>query len=108
MKTLCLGCSTIVEPFRNGRCRECWRAVERKRSRTRRQPHLQNAAWRKLSRETISSHVAKYGLVCPGYGVPQHGVKSRADLTTDHVEARSLAGGVQVLCRSCNSRKGNR
>lgn len=27
------------------------------------------------------------------------------DLTTDHVVAGSLAGGVQVLCRRCNSRK---
>jgi hypothetical protein len=108
MKTICLGCSQIVEPWRNGRCRECWRGVERKRSRTRQQPHLHNSAWRKLSRETISRHIARYGLVCPGYGVQQHGVSQRSDLTTDHVKARSLDAGVQVLCRSCNARKGNR
>lgn len=108
MKTLCLGCSRIVEPYRNGRCRECWRAVERKRSRTRRQPHLQNAAWRKLARDTVDRHVQRYGLVCPGYGVAMHAVAERRDLTVDHVKARSLDDGVQVLCRSCNARKGNR
>ena len=27
------------------------------------------------------------------------------DLTTDHVVPGSLAGGVQVLCRPCNSKK---
>lgn len=105
MKTLCLGCSRIVEPFRNGRCRECWRAVERKRSRTRRQPHLQNAAWRKLARDTIDRHIAKYGLVCPRC---LREVAVRRDLTCDHVKARSLEQGVQVLCRSCNAKKGDR
>lgn len=29
------------------------------------------------------------------------------DLTTDHVIAGTLAGGVRVLCRPCNSRKGD-
>lgn len=33
---------------------------------------------------------------------------STDDLTTDHIQARSLEAGVQVLCRSCNGRKGNR
>lgn len=30
------------------------------------------------------------------------------DLTVDHVIAGSIAGGIMVLCRSCNSSKGNR
>lgn len=30
------------------------------------------------------------------------------DLTVDHVIPRSLEGGVQVLCRKCNSAKGGR
>ena len=105
MKTLCLGCSRIVEPHKNGRCRECWRAVERKRSRTRKQPHLQNVAWRKLARETVDRHIARYGLVCPRCS---RQVATRRDLTVDHIAPRSLEAGVQVLCRSCNASKGGK
>lgn len=105
MKTLCLGCSRIVEPYRRGRCRECWRAVERKKSSTRKQPHLHNSEWRRLQRETIDRHIARYGMVCPRC---LQRIASRRDLTVDHIKAGSLEAGVQVLCRSCNARKGNR
>src|SRR5262249_40251900 len=41
--------------------------------------------------------------MCPGW---QRGPHAATDLVVDHVSPRTLAGGVQVLCRACNSRKG--
>lgn len=43
-----------------------------------------------------------YGDWCPGYRREAH---AATDLTLDHVIAGTLAGGTQVLCRSCNDRK---
>lgn len=40
-----------------------------------------------------------------GHGEP---CGARSDLTADHVVPRSLEGGVAVLCRSCNTKKGGR
>lgn len=56
--------------------------------------------WDAISREAI--RLAPFCVKC----------NSRADLTTDHIIPRSRGGtdgadNLQVLCRSCNSGKGN-
>lgn len=54
----------------------------------------------------VDAHRARYGNVCPGFGRPPH---PAADLTADHIREVSRGGSpigpLQVLCRSCNSRK---
>lgn len=66
--------------------------------------NLYGGPWRRLSRDVIAAHRAMWGDWCPGYGTAGH---VAADLTVDHVVAGTTTGGVRVLCRSCNSRKGN-
>lgn len=78
------------------------------RSATREQPWY-GGDWRKVSTEARQAHVARYGLVCPGYGQRRaHRVDSIRDLTLDHVAPRSRDAGLVVLCRSCNSSKGGK
>lgn len=60
--------------------------------------------WTATSKRIRTEHVATHGQVCPGWKRPAH---TATDLTVDHVVAGSLSGGVQVLCRSCNTRKRN-
>lgn len=67
-------------------------------------PHL-TGPWQRITREAVAAWRAEHGDWCPGYGRSPH---PATDLTTDHVEAGTLAGGVAILCRSCNSRKGAR
>jgi HNH endonuclease len=66
--------------------------------------------WQSVVRYAIEVHVRLFGWTCPGWGVPSH---HSVDLTGDHELALSLGGlssaaNVQILCRSCNARKGNR
>lgn len=87
------------------RCREHQRAVERSQQRTspsKATRHLDRAR----RRAAVVAHRARHGDWCPGFGVPAH---ASADLTADH--RRELQDGgrwdgpLDVLCRSCNSRK---
>ncbi|MBN1629925.1 MAG: HNH endonuclease [Thermoleophilia bacterium] len=76
------------------------------RERRRRRPY--NHAERKLKEETVAAWVGVHGWVCPGYRRDPH---PSMDLTADHI-IPIVAGGdplgpMQVLCRSCNARKGN-
>lgn len=71
-------------------------------SRSHRAPMYDTPEWRKLRRVTLARHRATVGEWCPGFRRPGH---PSADLTVDHVIPGTTAGGVQVLCRSCNSRK---
>jgi 5-methylcytosine-specific restriction protein A len=76
------------------------------RERRRRRPY--NHAERVLKEKVVKEWVAVYGWVCPGYQCPSH---PSTDLTADHI-VPIVAGGdplgpMQVLCRRCNSRKGN-
>ena len=54
----------------------------------------------------IVAWVGTHGWVCPGYGVPAH---ESHDLTADHIAPIGRGGDplgrLQVLCRSCNSRR---
>lgn len=102
----CLDCSTRIPS--GSRCSGCDTKRERVRSRERGTPEHYRGSWRRISREAREAHVRRYGLVCPGWKVPQHRVAAFRDLTADHVIAGRLDGGVVVLCRSCNSRKGRR
>ena len=54
----------------------------------------------------VAAHRAQHGDWCPGWGRPAH---ASTDLTADHIVEISHGGApdgdLQVLCRSCNSRK---
>jgi len=54
--------------------------------------------WQAFAARAVTEHVAMFGHLCPGWRRPAH--PSR-DLTLDHVGD----GTLQILCRSCNSRK---
>lgn len=99
----CLECGIRIPS--GSRCARHADTHERSRRRGRRQPWY-GGDWRKVSKRAREEHVARHGLTCPGYGVPAHRVDSIDDLTLDHVTPRSTSGGLQVLCRSCNGRKG--
>lgn len=103
-KTRCIDCPRIVVPYRKGRCETCWNAHERKRDsgRQRDRPWYRGE-WRRVSRQAIKDHVKRYGYRCPHCDSAH---PERNPLTADHVVPRSLEGGVRVLCRSCNSSKG--
>lgn len=101
----CLGCRRKIAS--GSRCERCDRGRARERQRHREQPWY-GGDWRKVSRTMREDHVARYGLVCPGYQRAPHRVGSISDLTVDHVQARTRSGGLVVLCRSCNSSKGDR
>ncbi|MEM6109505.1 HNH endonuclease signature motif containing protein [Mycobacterium sp. 050272] len=54
----------------------------------------------------VDAHRAQHGDWCPGFNRPPH---HSTDLTADHIDEISRGGApdgeLQVLCRSCNSRK---
>ncbi|WP_454175004.1 hypothetical protein [Gordonia sputi] len=60
-------------------------------------------------RAAVSAHRERHGDWCPGFGRAAH---RSADLTADHrreiQEGGSPSGALDVLCRSCNSRKAKR
>lgn len=67
-------------------------------------------AWRKTAAAAVARHRGLYGDWCPGWQVPPH---AATDLTADHRVPKSQGGtdepwNLQVLCRSCNSRKRDR
>ncbi len=55
---------------------------------------LHGAAWSRMARAWVVAHP-----VCIECGATE-------DLTCDHIEPGTLRGGLQTLCRSCNSKKG--
>lgn len=86
------------------RCSNCETSHQHKRNQ--RRSHYQGD-WPRLARQAIANHLATYGPVCPGWQRPSHTVEP-SSLTADHINPRSLADGIGVLCRGCNARKGNR
>lgn len=95
MPRLCLDCGT---PTTSTRCRTC--QAPRTKARNQSRPHL-TGDWPALSRKLRAAHVEQHGWVCPGWHTPPH---PATDLVVDHVTARSRHA-LQVLCRTCNSRK---
>lgn len=78
---------------------------------TRTQRGLDNR-WLRLRDRMVRDHVSAHGWVCPGYDRPLHPVEP-GELTGDHRIPRSVRpdlalepSNVDVLCASCNSRKG--
>lgn len=69
-----------------------------------------DAKWRKMRKEAVLAHVARFGEVCPGWGVPPH-TATKASLEGDHRVSLAAGGknepsNIDVLCRKCNARKG--
>lgn len=100
----CLGCGVLVRTEKKNmgaRCPSCENA-RKKSTPGRRTPHIFSSAqrgygyrWRQLSKEARRTHP-----FCMDCG-------TNKDLTADHLHwpARTLAD-VEVVCRSCNSRRG--
>lgn len=107
MKRPCLepGCPHLAPPGKP-RCPTHQAAHDRPRNarRNARRTHYRGD-WAAIARAAVEAHRATHGDWCPGWNRPPH---PATDLTCDHVIPRSLAAGVQVLCRSCNARKGAR
>jgi DNA primase len=92
VKRPCLDCGVLAE---GSRCATHERA--RQRARNAQRPWYAGD-WRRIAKEAIAAH--PYCARCRTRGTAAN------PLTVDHVEPRSLAAGVQVLCLSCNAKKG--
>ncbi len=86
------GCPHITTGT-NTRCTNCQRIWKRAKNAS--QPH-HRGGWAKLAKQQRERQPW-----CSQCG-------ARTDLTADHVTPGSLAGGLDTLCRSCNSSKGAR
>jgi len=66
--------------------------------------------WQRLSARVIARHRGQHGNWCPGHGRDPH---PASDLTADHIVPLAAGGApldlgnLTVLCRSCNSTKGD-
>jgi hypothetical protein len=82
-------------------------ACTRHGSRARSTQPERSHAERQRRAQAVRAHVARFGWWCQGYGLPPH---PSVDLTADHRLPVSLGGSpdgeLDVLCRSCNTRKG--
>jgi 5-methylcytosine-specific restriction protein A len=107
MMRLCAGCGKIIPAGSRSssgyKCEPCRKEYERNKSRRRRRTPNERARRQAL----ISRHVAEFGNVCPGWECEPH---PATDLTADHLlpvaRGGNEEGELQVLCRSCNSRRG--
>jgi 5-methylcytosine-specific restriction protein A len=95
----CLNCGTLTS--NRTRCATC--ESEHQSARNQRRVHY-HGDWQRTSKQARDAWVNEHGWVCPGYGRQAH---PATDLTVDHVTPRDDTT-LTVLCRSCNSRKGNR
>jgi 5-methylcytosine-specific restriction protein A len=93
-------------------CPNCRRARDTKRNAARRTAGHTSSAWQSLSRSILKAWRLQHGEWCPGD--EQHGSHPCSDLTCDHVTPISRGGqlldrgNIRVVCRSANSRRGNR
>lgn len=106
----CLNCSRLTRnPSRCDPCQAAWQArTDQLRGSATQRGY--DAQWQRIARRAVATHKAQHGDWCPGWQVPAH---PATDLTADHTVPLSRGGGstsdnVSVLCRGCNSRKGNR
>lgn len=99
------GCPTLSD---RPRCPKHQAQVDRHQRRTtptkvNRGPDIQRRA------AAVAAHRATRGDWCPGFERSPH---ASADLTADHVHDQQAGGAwdgeLEVMCRSCNSRKGRR
>ena len=106
---VCLGAKGepcgVLTTRKGGRCDVHKSAAKRGRSGA-----YRSHRWRKLSQEVIAAWTREHGWLCPGWHRAPH--PSR-DLTTDHVVGLAAGGAafdrrnLAVLCRGCNTAKGN-
>lgn len=107
---LCLG-STLHPPghtitLRGSRCQACAAVTETARTRAKRQRRPYTSTEQTRRRAAVDAHRRQHGDWCPGWQRAPH---PATDLTADHVTPVAAGGHetgpLQVLCRSCNSRK---
>lgn len=95
------GCPRVTE---GSRC-----SVHRLRPQRKAQAPIPHAE-RKRRRLLREEHVARHGLVCPGYARPPHRVASIRELSADHITPTSMGGPMdgplRVLCARCNAGRG--
>lgn len=119
---LCSECPQLAQPG-SRRCerhykppRKPWnnnqyRANRRKTSGSK---YQQSQSWRErqYKRVTVENYIKQYGYLCPGYEVPPHIVGKDNPLTADHIVPKHAGGDpfgpLRVLCRKCNSRRGQK
>jgi 5-methylcytosine-specific restriction protein A len=96
-----------ADPNHRGPCERHARADRLHRTRT--TPTKRTRDWTEINRRraAVKAWRDKHGDWCPGHGRPGH---ASSDLTADHVTPIARGGDprgpLQVLCRSCNSRRG--
>lgn len=67
-------------------------------------------AWQRIAKTVLARHRRLHGNWCPGWQRPAH---PATDLTVDHYIPKAQGGtddpeNLWVLCRACNSAKGDR
>lgn len=103
----CLNCSKLTRnASRCDTCQAAWQA-QHDQQRGSASQRGYGSQWRRTAATAVTNHRQVYGNWCPGWNVPAH---AAADLTGDHIVAKANGGtdsadNVQILCRSCNSRK---
>jgi len=60
--------------------------------------------WQAFSRRARNVWIRHLGYTCAGWQRTAH---PSTDLTTDHIDPRHLEQGVTILCRRCNSARGD-
>lgn len=95
------GCTGLAPPGQ-ARCPNHERQRQQRRNAAR--PHY-GGDWERVARAAVDAHRTAHGNWCPGWNRDPH---PAGDLTVDHIDPRSRTSGLRVLCRSCNSRRGNR
>jgi 5-methylcytosine-specific restriction endonuclease McrA len=106
-KVTCLKCHRVQPHAGRGLCAACKAEAQAIRDRARigqRERGHYLGDWPTIRATAIREHMQLHGLTA----TCGHTVETKRDLTVDHIKARSLEQGVRVICRSCNSSKGNR
>lgn len=85
-------------------CLKCGTLTDGSRCPTHRRDNTNRERQRRAA--TVAAHRAQHGDWCPGWHTPPH---PSTDLTADHPTDVATGGSehqdLNVLCRSCNSRK---
>lgn len=110
----CLDCGTLTQ---GTRC-PTHADIKRRASNARHRPHRDrrpdyDATEKQRRAQTVAAWRAQHGDLCPGWQRPPHMADPTTNpLTADHHHAVHAGGAERgplgVLCRSCNSSKGDR
>ena len=118
---LCSECPQVAEP-NSRRCSKHYKpprkppwnnnAYRSNRRKTSGSKYQQSTSWkeRQYKRVTVENYIKQFGMVCPGYKVIPHSANEKNPLTADHITPKHAGGDpfgpLRVLCRKCNSRRG--